>query len=134
MVVVPETVVSPEQVVPALGFPFTRDRFVHRLVERHGDPMVDSTSPRPVCLVERENLVTKSSHWEVVILQWQRERTIRGETYPAGEAYPGSNAWGRYGWTYTTLSEAYERYRICVAARDSSPAGVGDDPEASPGA
>jgi hypothetical protein len=42
---------APVEVKP-LAFPFTKSRFVHRLIERQGD----------VCLVERENLVTGSKH------------------------------------------------------------------------
>jgi hypothetical protein len=84
-----------------LRFPFTRDRFEHRLVERVGD----------VCLVERVNQVTRGVHWEVIVVQHRRARTLpNGRTVSAGEAYPSAERWGTAGWTYTTLPGARERF------------------------
>lgn len=84
-----------------LGFPFTRNRFEHRLVERVGD----------VCLVERTNQDTGGVHWEVVIVQHRKACTLPdGTTAPEREAYPSTGQWGTAGWTYTTLAAARERF------------------------
>jgi hypothetical protein len=90
-----------------LAFPFSRDRFVHRLLERSG----------AVCLVERENLETGSFHWEVVRVSIEPDKTIRGQLYPAHERYPSSEEWGERGWTYTTLPDAKQKYRALVQSK-----------------
>ena len=80
---------------------FTKDRFVHHLLDRQG----------MICLVERTNLVTGSVHYEVVVLRRQPARTLpNGMRAPASERYPSGNDWGRHGWTYTDRTEATRRY------------------------
>jgi hypothetical protein len=71
-----------------LEFPFTRDGFIHELLERVGR----------VCLVRR----SKPTHWhyEVVQLAIEPDKTIRGVFYPEHERYPSPEAWGTYGFTY----------------------------------
>jgi hypothetical protein len=92
--------------VTALGFPFVRDGYRHALVERQGT----------VCLVARTNRRTGSVHWEVVILRAVPTRAGPGGIpLPAGERYPASNDWGRFGWTYTTQHEAAQKYRVLCA-------------------
>ena len=84
-----------------MTFPFTKDRYVHALLERDGD----------VCLVERTNQLTKSVHWEVVILEPRHARTLpNGEHAAAHVAYPSPNKWGVFGWTYTRLTDARQKY------------------------
>ena len=85
-----------------MTFPFTRDRYRHALLERAGD----------VCLVERTNLVVKppSVHWEVVVLQHEGEKTIRGRTLAAHLRYPSPEEWGTHGWTYTDITDARRRW------------------------
>src|SRR5262245_55910621 len=91
-----------------LEFPFERDRYRHELVLRHGD----------VCLVERENLLTGSRHWEVVVVQHRPARTLpNGVRVEAGEAYPSSAQWGEAGWTYTRRLEADARMAILTVTR-----------------
>jgi hypothetical protein len=90
-----------------LRFPFLRDRYVHRLLERDG----------AVCLVERENVLTGSVHWEVVRLVRVRERIWpNGRRTEAGEAYPPVSQWGTRGWTFTRLTDARQKYRFLVCA------------------
>jgi len=44
---------------------------------------------------------------------------LRGIDYPVSERAPGTNDWGRYGWTYHALPEAKKRYdRINDRAND----------------
>ena len=88
-------------------FPFTRDRYRHELLERAGD----------VCLVERTNLVTDSVHWEVVVLQREPEQTIKGKVYPAHLRYPGNEEWGTYGWTFTDITNARQKWAALVPGR-----------------
>lgn len=94
-----------------LAFPFTRDRFSHRLVSRDGD----------VCLVERTNLVTNSIHWEVVVLAHRpADSWPDGRETPPREAYPASEDWGTHGWTFTTLPDAETRYAKVVRDRNQN--------------
>ena len=91
-----------------MTFPFTRDRYRHELLERDGD----------VCLVERTNQLTDSVHWEVVILRHEgTRRGPQGKTLPPHERYPSGNDWGEYGWTYTTLPEARQKWAEVSAPR-----------------
>jgi hypothetical protein len=100
-----------------LAFPFTRDRFVHRLLERTGD----------VCLIARDNVVTGSTHWEVIHVQTRPAETAPdGSTYPARETYPSIERWGERGWTFTSLPEAEQKYRA-LASRSESEASAGSD-------
>ena len=85
-----------------MTFPFTKDRYVHALLERDGD----------VCLVERTNQLTASVHWELVVLQHEpAKRYPSGRVLPAHERYPAPSQWGSAGWTFTDLTEARQRYR-----------------------
>lgn len=89
-------------------FPFLRDRYVHRLLKRDG----------AVCLVERENLLTGSVHWEVVRLRPMPARTWPdGSQTEAGECYPSTAKWGIFGWTFTRLTDARQKYRFLRDAR-----------------
>ena len=85
-----------------MTFPFTRDRYVHRLLERDG----------MACLVERTNLETGSVHWEVVVLRLEtREATLpSGRVSRPHECYPGPECWGERGWTYTRITDAEQKY------------------------
>jgi hypothetical protein len=91
-----------------VAFPFTRDRFVHRLVARRGRG----------CLVERTNQVTGSVHWEVVVLEERPAKAMPAGFVPAHEAYPAPSAWGVSAWTYTTLADAQRRFGSLPACPD----------------
>jgi hypothetical protein len=106
-----------------LAFPFTRDRFTYRLLERSG----------AVCLVARENLETGSIHWEVVRLSTEPDKTIRGHLYLAHECYPRSEKWGERGWTYTTLPDAERKYPALVPRKAQKGGSEAEgDPELGP--
>lgn len=47
--------------------------------------------------------------WEVAVVQKYGERTIAGKVVPATEAMPPTSAWGRDGWTLTTIDRAREK-------------------------
>jgi len=86
-----------------LAFPFERDQYVHRLVERDG----------MIAIVERTSTHPDSRgkvHWEVIVVRTQPVRRLGGRTLPASERYPGSSDWGTYGWTYTSEADARVRY------------------------
>lgn len=89
--------------MPSVAFPFDRDGYRHRLLERTG----------AVCLIERTNRLTGSVHWEVV-----RVRPITAHVWPngrlteAGERYPSTAEWGACGWTFTTRDDATRKYRF----------------------
>jgi hypothetical protein len=96
--------------LPAPTFPFTRDGFERVLVRQIGW----------VCLVARTNRVTGSRHWEVVILQHERAKAIRGCPYPEHLRYPGTRQWGEAGWTYTTRAEAERRFAALTARNEKA--------------
>ena len=85
---------------PELTFPFRRDGFLHELLEQDG----------PSCLVRRSK-GGRQIHFEVVLLQWRTARTWpNGDFTPEGWHYPSSERWGTYGWTYTELAKARQKY------------------------
>lgn len=49
--------------------------------------------------------------FEVVVIQKQKEHERFGQTFPAKELYPSSEAWGTYGHTFLTLQGAYKKYK-----------------------
>ena len=77
------------------------DGFDLRLVERHG----------MVALYEK----MKGFHagYEVVVIQLRKPKKhpFTGVDLPLREAYPSSEDWGTYGWTYTTLERAQARMK-----------------------
>jgi hypothetical protein len=93
-----------------LEFPFNRDGFTHELVERIGD----------VCLVHRHK-GGRQSHFEVVRLLHAPEKTFpNGHVTPAHEAYPSSEHWGLYGFTYRDEAKARNRFRLLEVAQNAA--------------
>ena len=41
--------------------------------------------------------------YEVIVIKTHGEYTLGGVTIPPGESYPGNEAFGRLGWSYSTL-------------------------------
>ena len=81
-------------------FPFGSNGFTHELVKQDG----------PVCLVRRHKK-DRQLHYEVVILQWRKDRILPDGSFRAAAwAYPGSEQWGTYGWTYNDAAKARVRY------------------------
>lgn len=80
----------------------------------------------PVCLIERHNLRTGSVHWEVWRLIWEVDKRYPGGRFVAGHwRPPGDEEWGEHEWTYTTVTDAREKYRVLAqpeAQRGGSPA------------
>jgi hypothetical protein len=86
------------------AFPFRRAGFCHELIDQDGS----------ACLVKRTRATSrpnKQLHYEVVLLQWCPAWTLPdGNSIPEGWRYPKSEQWGTYGWTYTELAKAREKY------------------------
>jgi hypothetical protein len=101
--------------VAPLAFPFTRGRYVHRLLAR-----VDR-----VCLVERVSTHPDSHgsvHYEVILVRSDPARTLPdGERIPPHEHYPATRLWGTAGWTYTTHRAAERAFAHLAGAQDGSP-------------
>lgn len=78
-----------------IEFPFTKNGWVHELVERRG-----------VIAVVRRSKGTLPAHFEVVRLRVMKPTRFIADPY---EKYPSSEDWGTYGFTYRTIEEARER-------------------------
>jgi hypothetical protein len=50
--------------------------------------------------------------YEVWQIRIRPAYTFKGRSYPVSERPPGTQNWGRYGWTYYTLPEAMKRYQF----------------------
>ena len=74
-----------------------RDRgFLYEQVERQGEVALYSQT-------NHSGIV----RYEVVRIRIQPEHTWpNGTTTPEKEAYPGSNSWGRLGWTFYSRADA----------------------------
>ena len=86
---------------------FTYDGFAFRLLKRMGD----------VALFEKRKPTHSRESFEVVIVQKLPAKTILGCNYPAREAMPRSEAWGKWGWTCTGLEDAVRKFQSLVEAR-----------------
>ena len=49
--------------------------------------------------------------FEVIIIQKQKEHERFGQVFPAKELYPSSEAWGKYGWTFTDFRDAITKFK-----------------------
>ena len=76
--------------------------FSHRLVKRSG----------MVALFERNHVKIPgpTPHFEVVVLKNQPAYTIHGADVPAKEAYPSSEQWGTYGFTFKHREHAEAKF------------------------
>jgi hypothetical protein len=50
--------------------------------------------------------------WEVIRVRRHEGGEIMGNKIPPGESYPGSEDWGRHGWTLTSLDAAWGKIRF----------------------
>lgn len=49
--------------------------------------------------------------YEVIRIQQEKAREMFGKPYPEREVYPGSEMWGKEGWTVVDKEDALERAR-----------------------
>lgn len=65
----------------------------------------------------------KKSEWkdffafETVIVRQRGEREAFGKVFEAGEYYPSSEEWGRFGWADRDFSHSQARARILVVGQ-----------------
>ena len=72
-----------------------------------------------VAIFERNHVdLPHRIHFEVVILRPVKQRTIFGKIVEAHEAYPASEQWGTYGFTYSTRQPAEVRFAKTVEILD----------------
>lgn len=57
----------------------------------------------------------RNTGFEVVIVQWRPEHEWQGKIYPASEAMPGNELWGKQGWSQVTREAADARFRELIA-------------------
>ena len=50
--------------------------------------------------------------YEVWKIRIRPAYTLNGRSYPVSERPPGTQDWGRYGWTYYSMPEAKKRYEF----------------------
>lgn len=82
---------------------FTRNKFVHTVVKREGD----------VALVAkyRRGGSPHVLYFEVVYVVKYPEYTIGGVTIPAHEGMPGSNQWGKLGFSPFDITAAMSKFK-----------------------
>lgn len=76
----------------------------------HGYDFVQLDRVGNVALFEKTTTGVTRPSYEVVIVQQHGERVIAGNTIAAAEAMPGSEQWGRLGWTYPTIDHALVKF------------------------
>jgi len=81
---------------------FIKSGFAHKVIERRG----------MVLLVERQHRDVSAPHWEVARLRISPAKLLHGVPLPKCEVYPSSEAWGKNGWTYSTLEEARAKFDL----------------------
>ena len=88
-------------------------RFKYAQVERRGD----------VALYTQTHKASGTVRYEVIKIRIQPEHTWpNGVTTPEKEAYPGSSAWGRDGWTFFVLASAQQKMgELLASAADEPP-------------
>jgi hypothetical protein len=87
---------------------FRQGGFAFRVLHRRGR----------VALLVKQKHGQESESFEVVILRTLPERQAFGQTLPAGEYLPSSEAWGISGWTFTTRADAQNRFEREVERRE----------------
>jgi hypothetical protein len=81
----------------ALPVMFHDKTFAYTQVEREGD----------IAIYRQTHKAGAVDRYEVVRIRVEKEHVWpNGDISPERETYPGSNAWGRYGWTFFTLDAA----------------------------
>ena len=70
--------------------------------------------------------------YEVIEIITEPDKFRFGKSIPVHERYPGDEEWGKYGWTYRSLSGAQSKFkRLVFVQPESKPAvficGEGDD-------
>ena len=71
-------------------------KFTYAQIERQGD----------LAIYRQQRHGSHIQRYEVIVIRFQPAHTFpSGHVKPEGEAYPNSNAWGRDGWTFHTLTE-----------------------------
>lgn len=89
---------------------FTKNGFSHKLVRRKG----------LVAIYERTPLQGQAKDYEVVRIQEHEAAKVLDKkineyrTIEAGEHYPSNEQWGTYGFTYTNIESAVEKFEALV--------------------
>ncbi len=100
---------------------FTKNGYHYRLIERTAVGAIYSQST-----VENLPPNGKACAYEVVRVRVRKERQtsakMGGFSFPGGEYLPGSNEWGRHGWTFDSLAKAQERLNAISATPHQKPA------------
>ena len=63
-------------------------------------------------IYEQKLIETGQVWFEVWKIRTQPAFSLSGNNYPAMERAPGTNDWGRYGWTVYSLLDARKRYDL----------------------
>ncbi len=87
---------------------FRSDGFNFRLVRRDG----------MVALLSKQKTQHDRPSFEVVVIQTRPAERIFGRELPEREAMPGSECWGRFGWSYGDRAGATARFnQLCLLRR-----------------
>ena len=78
---------------------FTRKGFTHSLVKREGDKAI-------FC----QKKGSKIYAYEVIVVRRHDGYTLAGNYIEPAETYPSDSEWGLFGFTYTKLEQAEEKF------------------------
>jgi hypothetical protein len=79
---------------------FVKKGFEFSLVKREGD----------LAIYKKQKPEQKTFSFEVICIKRHNGYTIAGTVMEPAETYPGDSQWGIYGFTYTDLAEAEEKF------------------------
>lgn len=85
-----------------LGKVFMRRSRLHTQIRREGN----------VAIYQLDEPDWPSSAFEVIIIQHRPAGEVFGKEVPEREAYPGSEMWGKAGWTCINLVSAEAKFRL----------------------
>jgi hypothetical protein len=75
-----------------------------------------------VALYRQTHKASGVDRFEVIRIQRRQAHTWpSGQTTPAHEGYPGSQSWGRHGWTYGSLAVAQGAFTQQVEEHQHAP-------------
>ena len=91
---------------------FNKWNFNFRQIDRKGSYAIYEKILKECACPEGEKNATIG--YEVIKIINQKETEFRGIKYKAKEAYPSSEQWGSYGWTFMSIDGASKKLKELI--------------------